>query len=272
MGKPGAAGSVVDYHVGVRHSVAQRYLPFSHFLMLAWCAFYFVGDGLLQEPSQCPIDSPRPPPGVHPESVLVTRCEEGHSSCCCKDAAGFISALASREFDWMVTLDDDAFVRVPEFEQAVMSLDPHIPAEYGIPGCGQCPGNVVKGMGQKPGMCGGGGTFMSRATVERMVGKDVDEFTNVYMATCQPVNGFSDVTTACMAQRTGVELLPMKGMNGWPEAWKTQDALVKNKNDINVKITIWATTNPRHIRHFDQPLVGGNGWSFKLWTSPLSNS
>lgn len=135
----------------------------------------------------------------------------------CLEAANHIEIMNSTltNFTWLLVVDDDTYVVVDRFASLLDRLDPHQPAAYGVPGCGNCGQNRF-------GFCGGGGYFISRNNLLQMAGLlDQPVMPSIAFAFIehfmqQPDRIWCDVRFGCVAQDMGLRLIKQPGLYGNP--------------------------------------------------------
>lgn len=136
----------------------------------------------------------------------------------CLEAANHIEIMNSTltNFTWLLIVDDDTYVVVDRFSSLLDRLDPHQPAVYGVPGCGNCGQN-------RTGFCGGGGYFISRNNLLKMAGLTDQQpvmpsvahaFIEHFMQ--EPDRVWCDVRFGCVAQDMGLRLINQQGLYGNP--------------------------------------------------------
>ncbi|KAK1743661.1 hypothetical protein QTG54_005258 [Skeletonema marinoi] len=135
----------------------------------------------------------------------------------CLEATNHIEIMNSTltNFTWLLIVDDDTYVVVDRLTNLLDRLDPHQPAAYGAPGCGNCGQN-------RTGFCGGGGYFISRTNLLRMAGlRDRPVLPSVAHAFIEhfmqePDSVWCDVRFGCVAQDMGLRLIDQPGLYGNP--------------------------------------------------------
>lgn len=135
----------------------------------------------------------------------------------CLEATNHIEIMNSTltNFTWLLIVDDDTYVVVDRLTNLLDRLDPHQPAAFGTPFCGNCGGN-------RTGFCGGGGYFISRKNLLRMAGLiDRPVMPSVAYAFIEhfmqePDSVWCDVRFGCVAQDMGLRLIDQPGLYGNP--------------------------------------------------------
>jgi len=135
----------------------------------------------------------------------------------CLEATNHIEIMNSTltNFTWLLIVDDDTYVVVDRLTNLLDRLDPHQPAAFGTPYCGNCGKN-------RTGFCGGGGYFISRTNLLRMAGlRDRPVLPSVAHAFIEhfmqePDRVWCDVRFGCVAQDMGLRLINQPGLYGNP--------------------------------------------------------
>lgn len=135
----------------------------------------------------------------------------------CLEAANHIEIMNNTltNFTWLLIVDDDTYVVIDRLNNLLDTLDPHQPAAFGVPGCGNCGKN-------RRGFCGGGGYFISRKNLLRMAGlinrpvlpSVAYAFIEHFMQ--EPDRVWCDVRFGCVAQDMGLRLIKQPGLYGNP--------------------------------------------------------
>jgi len=162
-----------------------------------------IGDAEPKEPVAATVHSTRCPAHSHWEGA------------CCKYAEAVVLAQKlmkmDRSFQWTYFTDDDAYVRVGQMENALVSQQPPVAGTHGLIlgnfGC------VAKGC--LPGLCAGGGYAASSAAVDRLVNNNVQAFLGEEMQNCARCDRWADIALSQIFHRRGLEMRPLPGLNGW---------------------------------------------------------
>jgi len=144
-------------------------------------------------------------------------CQDGHINnpgISCKEAT-LLSTGYAMSADWVVVVGSDNYVFPKNMEERLEKEDKNKPQILAIFGCG---GGKYCEDG-KGGICGGGGYAISKAALEKMVGKGPDaaqKFIQESMQCASTVGGgWSDQVTSCIARRSGVSEVNLDGLYGW---------------------------------------------------------
>jgi len=160
-------------------------------------------------------DKKRPGPGGLPGSdVVETRCPP-HShweGACCKWAEGVILAQQRMERDpalqWAFFSDDDVYLLPEIVAEVLRNVDnAHIPQALGSFGCKTPTGCT--------GLCGGGGFAINRAALDRLAGKNPEEFLQHEMQYCSKCQRWADQAISMVWADKGIAMRQLGGLNGW---------------------------------------------------------
>jgi len=156
---------------------------------------------------------------------------------CCIESSGWGAAFARRkEFDWIVEVDDDAYVHTENMAAALKSRSDEKAIVWGIPGCGKC--SEVTGAG----LCGGSGYAISPANLQMLVNNNTEPFNVEFMRMASKVGWWADVAFGCVAEAHGLQLKMLPGLYGW-----------KHRNDIE-KTNAVMSLNPKPLLfHYQTP-------------------
>jgi len=143
----------------------------------------------------------------------------------CLEAKADLKLMNRTDFDWLLVVDDDAYVFADRLRATLKGLTPGRREVYGVTGCGNCGGG-------RKGLCGGGGFLLSRQSLLSMAGLQAapvpkgsqDSFLARYMS--PPTENYSDVRFGCVAQDAGLRLVHVKGMYAWHEDFGKERGIV----------------------------------------------
>jgi len=143
----------------------------------------------------------------------------------CLEAKADLKLMNRTDYDWLLVVDDDAYVFVDRVRAMLKSLSPTKREVYGVTNCGNC------GHGRK-GLCGGGGFLLSRRSLLSMANAKAapvphaiqDSFLTRFVS--PPTENYSDVRFGCMAQDAGLRLVHVRGMYSWHEEFSKERGIV----------------------------------------------
>jgi len=144
-------------------------------------------------------------------------CLDGHvtnAGISCKEATLLATGYEAGA-DWVVVIGSDNYVFPRHFEARLEKENAKIAQIFAIFGCG---GGEYCEDG-KSGICGGAGYAISRAALDKMIGKAEsasENFVQESMTTASGVGGYwSDQVTSCIARRHHVKEVQLSGLYGW---------------------------------------------------------
>lgn len=116
--------------------------------------------------------------------------------------------VSQHDFDWLVVVDDDAYVNVAGMRK-VLELQTGGRTMLGILGCG--------GPTCRNGFCGGGGYILSKEAAQELVAeKNPGGFFEEFMDVCKrECTQNEDIAVAQLGRRRGMEPQRLGGLHGW---------------------------------------------------------
>ena len=191
----------------------------------------------------------------------------------CLEAANHIEEIMNStltNFTWLLIVDDDTYVVVDRFASLLDRLDPHQPAAYGAPGCGNCGQN-------RTGFCGGGGYFISRTNLLRMAGlRDRPVLPSVAHAFIEhfmqePDSVWCDVRFSCVAQDMGLRLINQPGLYGNPLSNENEEKRIIRLEQSSPPLVFHKVTNASQM-HRIHGLVVEMASKNGTWTEIVEDS
>jgi len=148
----------------------------------------------------------------------------------CLEAANHLRLMNRTDFDWLLVVDDDAYVFADRLRNTLANMDPSKDQVFGTPYCNTC-GNEFKGF------CGGSGYVLSRQSLLKMAGaKEAPVSAEAGQAFIDhmmrpPHNKWCDVRFGCVAQEKGLKAISVKGMygNGIVDGHGNYDAVLESR-------------------------------------------
>lgn len=142
----------------------------------------------------------------------------------CLESLNELALSERNDYTWLYIADDDVYIRTPNLERHLASLDPEEPKVWGRPGCGWCAPRGVKGL------CGGGGYFISRKNLQMMVKKDKFDFVKQFNS--EPNQQWADIRFSCVATNHGLQLVRVPGMySNKEQSIAGEDAKVHSRSE-----------------------------------------
>jgi len=174
----------------------------------------------------------------------------------CLEATNHIQIMNDTQtnFTWLLIVDDDTYVVVDRLTNLLDRLDPHQPAAFGAPGCGNCGKN-------RTGFCGGGGYFISRKNLLRMAGlidrpvilSVAHAFIEHFMQ--EPDSVWCDVRFGCVAQDIGLRLINQPGLYGNPLNDENEEKRIIRLEQDSPPLVFHKVVNASHMHRIHDLVV-----------------
>lgn len=144
---------------------------------------------------------------------MAPMCEDGNTAnngLACKEST-IVARGHELGADWVVVGGTDQYIFTESWQTLLDKADSSVAQVLGMFACG---GGKFCEDGQD-GLCGGAGYAISRAALEKMVGRDSQRYIKECMTAALTVSGnWSDQAVSCVARRHHIKQVPLEGLYG----------------------------------------------------------